>query len=907
MPLNLLKSSRGDKDRKNMRGLPLASPLQGPTLTPSRSNPLVPMVSSSLTPVSSRTGSAPTLSPSLSKRSSQSRVPRANPPYTPSGEQKKHIDNLSKGPLSATSSNTQTEYFDILPSFQMFQSILRRDDSQFNENLSVKPPVYGDTQNSSATPPSGLSPVTSNDNVLDGISDRLNETELHNDSDGSQDYVFDDENEGHAVSPRNEQAHNHNIAVTVHESGHSPLDNIDMLAKAPNSPIDIKIFVTKRVPLPNSQNELETRLKEYTSGDVVNGYVVITNKSDKPVDFGLFTVSLEGTIKSTDKNLNSGPLDAHKYNKIIVKKFLKMYDLNASYGYTQVPSSAGVEYEAYTIDPTDECQIGLPPERILKPNSKYKKFFTFKFPNKLLDNSCFNSLFSHLVPPPTLGLDRTCFHNRGETIQLNKALGYGFLNMRGTPILTKDYSFEDVSISYTIEAKFIDKLNASNQKHAFSENEINDPNSSSEYVISQSSKYFLRFIPDLSEQLGFFNEWHQYGWESYTSLGIDGKLFQDYYSKTTWKHINKLSHRIDREIDERLDRDNLTVEELKSKNLLNWDEQHFEISEPAKLTDEHEIRYHLENMIGSRPTTVYGKKKKKILSSLVKVGELRLFVRVPSQVIAYASPRLITKYNNGTLQDNLSLVTSNKNENNITSVTSNSDLSLRPVSSIESTHINGLYNRDVRNTVQSVDLSLVFESDEAANKPPLISSIEANLVLWSYNTEYPLPFELGYDFFYTNPKGDEDKHEDDVSITRDNLQRLKDQVFTYIEYLRANEAHLSKEAYLYLKAVKSLGVKKDTLKDYYKTLTSQSHPQLLNNETGWKATQKKGGFRWTKDFTIPLDAINKNNISLIPSFQTCLVGRLYYIQVVVKYKGAGGEQNEFADNVVKVDIPVLVG
>jgi hypothetical protein len=38
-----------------------------------------------------------------------------------------------------------------------------------------------------------------------------------------------------------------------------------------------------------------------------------------------------------------------------------------------------------------------------------------------------------------------------------------------------------------------------------------------------------------------------------------------------------------------------------------------------------------------------------------------------------------------------------------------------------------------------------------------------------------------------------------------------------------------------------------------------------------------------------------------------LVGRIYCLQIVVKYKGSASDQKEFADNVVKVDVPILVG
>lgn len=78
-------------------------------------------------------------------------------------------------------------------------------------------------------------------------------------------------------------------------------------------------------------------------------------------------------MKSTERNANAFDFN-HRYSRILMKKFLKMYDLSASYGYTYVPNSAGIEYEPFTLDELDGCSIGLPDNRILQPKTKYKNF-----------------------------------------------------------------------------------------------------------------------------------------------------------------------------------------------------------------------------------------------------------------------------------------------------------------------------------------------------------------------------------------------------------------------------------------------------------------------------------------------------------------------------------------------------
>ena len=62
--------------------------------------------------------------------------------------------------------------------------------------------------------------------------------------------------------------------------------------------------------------------------------------------------------------------------------------------------------------------------------------------------------------------------------------------------------------------------------------------------------------------------------------------------------------------------------------------------------------------------------------------------------------------------------------------------------------------------------------------------------------------------FYTNEQNQDEIIKDPVEITRNNLQILKDQVSNYISFVKDNKISLSRDAFLYLKSIKSLGVKK---------------------------------------------------------------------------------------------------
>ncbi|KAG5418924.1 BUL1 [Candida metapsilosis] len=779
-----------------------------------------------------------------------------NVPYRPSPDQQRQIDLLSTGKskssksrsrLTTMSSANQTEYFDILPSFEMFQSILKRDDRQFQEDLSRSPPRYGDTLNTTSSHGSSFSssPRQSIDQTLHhSVPEYRIEQELERQREREH-VIYNEVDSRPSLSPiaSSPGLHNQNIAVTEDTYGASPLDNIDRLNKASNSAIDIQIFVTKTVPQPNAKSDLESRMKEYTSGDHVNGYIIVTNTSSSPVEFGLFTVSLEGTIKSTERNANAFDFN-HRYSRILMKKFLKMYDLNASYGYAYIPNSAGIEYEPYTVDKIDGCSIALPDNRILQPKTKYKKFFTFKFPHSLLDNACVHSVLPHLLPPPSLGVDKTCFYNRGESIALNKTLGYGMLNVRGTPLLTKDFGFDDMSISYTIEAKIIDKVNS---KEAVSHQDISS--AKNDYVISKSAQYFLRFIPDLKEQVEYC-KLHHIG--NFPDIGLGGKFLEQLKHNTTWTLIQQLNNQVEKEIDQMLNHEELSPLEMKLKNLA--------------IHGDSKIIQNDTYVTTNRPVDIYGKKKKMILSSLIKLGQSTMSIDFPDKIIPYGSPRLLMKYNNG------------------------EDDSLQPISS----HMEELYHRESEDVIDTLEADLCFESDSNIRPPPI--KVSTNIVAWSYNTEYPLPFELGYDFFY---KSHEKVSNDSVETTESNLHLIKSQVHNYIAFLKSNSIIVSKESFMYLKAVQKLGIKKDTIRDYF---------QADVEEPDWKISQLSNGkFRWTKRLRISLIIQNKHNVTLLPTFQSCLVGRLYCLQVSVKYKGTNSEQNEFAHNVVSLDVPVLVG
>lgn len=881
-------------------------------------------------------------------------VKKKNVPYRPSGHLQAQIDKLGEplSTLSPLSSGTKTEYFDVLPSFQMFQSILKRNDFEFDEDNLGNPPLY--TVTSSASDAS--LPIQSSNAEIDQILLNASNPDFNLDDSDEYDedlegqYLFSDteSEDGLQLRPARSQRHNEpgprigssplrglspvrsgglgNLGglgglgglgpsasgsgggahggtnapanIMTHESyGHSVLDNIYTLPHARSSPLTIEIFVTKDVPVPHQLNALETKLKEYCCGDVVNGYVIITNTLEKDVDFGLFTVSLQGTIKLINTSKNDRGVEVT--HSIIQKKILNMYDLNASYNETAIPSSAGIEYEAFSRDQYDGCVMGLPDNRILKAREKYKKFITFKFPDMLLDTVCPHGVMRHTMAPPSFGIDTTAFFKRAGTIDINKALGYGCLASKGSPIRVRDYCFENVSVSYAIRAEFIDKQHTEDQSIPVFTEDINDPKNKSKYIISKSAEFFLRLLPNVKSQVDSFSRAHSlFGVETFDTVGIDGVLYGRLAKRETWHFIKRMNLTIEQEIQSALDKREFSGEEMKRKHVSSNQPFHH-VSSKINLTVTPEIHDFLPEfkvrefersriLFTHKPVKVCVKKKKLLMLAAEQVGEAILAVKVPTKLISYGSPRLIQKYNNGREESAAgSLAACSSRENLLSPISSN--------------NVMELYNRNDDTVIKNVDLELWFKPTVDKSLLPEVSLVEFNVVAWTYKTDYPIPISFDHDFFYSRSdvSGAVIQH-DDVENTKENLQQFKEVINLFIAFLRQTKTHISQNTFSYLKGLSKLGVKKDLLKEYFQTVPIQSSDP---NVEDWKPqTFSNGQTLWNKKMSIPLITINKNNVTLPPSFQSCLVGRLYSLQVKVKFKGSD-EHHNFTN----IDVPVIIG
>lgn len=166
-------------------------------------------------------------------------------------------------------------------------------------------------------------------------------------------------------------------------------------------------------------------LNEYTSGDLVHGFLELKNVSSKPIKFDAFYLSLEGHMVVTDSLSRSRT----------TKTILKMDD--------------DEWLEDKKVDDS-----ALPLDKILKPHTNYRKEFVFKIPDHLLEPVCQHGTPQHYDLPPSLGLDKHHKQFKYQNLRIDSILGYARANEFGSPIWSLDQA-EDLSINYSIEAVLV--------------------------------------------------------------------------------------------------------------------------------------------------------------------------------------------------------------------------------------------------------------------------------------------------------------------------------------------------------------------------------------------------------------------------------------------------------------------
>lgn len=235
------------------------------------------------------------------------------------------------------------------------------------------------------------------------------------------------------------------------------LDNIHKLQNISDSNnevsknIKIDTYFTKEICKMNGPFEIIDPSKfEYKQGDYINGFITIENNNDFLVPFKMMYVLFEGTVTIGKSK----------------KNFLQMFDFSGSFQNSTHVNRLVTEYQNSYVCPylVDKEGFHLSfTQSTMRPGTKYKRFFSFKIPNHLLDNECPSyTLESHVLLPPSLGG-------------------------------VKDFSHMSTSINYNVHCRFIGKASTYNFNPA-KENVLVTNSEGDEYVIFKERSSEVRVI-----------------------------------------------------------------------------------------------------------------------------------------------------------------------------------------------------------------------------------------------------------------------------------------------------------------------------------------------------------------------------------------------------------------------------
>ncbi|RLV96060.1 Ubiquitin ligase-binding protein BUL1 [Spathaspora sp. JA1] len=330
----------------------------------------------------------------------------------------------NQGVASVARPSLEDTITNILPSYSMFTSTIRINatvpESEDNDDDNP-PPDYADSISSisSSTFVERLS-LRGRDSADTRASHDENLTTSLNDN-----LIVVDENTG---------TWQETILDNIHR-----LPNLTFESQKISQAIKVEIQFTKDICEVGVKPEhIDPSMFEYKQDDFLNGYIKIQNTSDEPIPFEMFYLSFEGNFIIANR------LDKSDKHPIKIRKFLEMFDFSGSWNQGHIHRLV-TDYDnpyvcPYMFDPLDGSYLSFGEKRIIFPNKVYKRYFTFRIPNNLLDSECNgHNLSKHVRLPPTLGISRW-------------ELGH-FPEREHNRI--KDFSMVDTSISYGVTARFI--------------------------------------------------------------------------------------------------------------------------------------------------------------------------------------------------------------------------------------------------------------------------------------------------------------------------------------------------------------------------------------------------------------------------------------------------------------------
>lgn len=814
---------------------------------------------------------------------------------------------------------------DVLPSFEMYNALHRHiPQGNVNPDRHDFPPSYNEASNNSsntshASTPSYHNDTRDNANIFTHDID----TRPTDSSDNSSQATHMEQTINNLrplttqhfhIEPTNSSTSSINefdsdrIQDDLNETGENVfIDKLYTLPKL-STPIEITIKITKNASLPPQKPDDESILREYTSGDTVHGYCTIENKSNQPLNFEMFYVTLEAYTSIIDK----------KRGKRTVKRFLRMVDLSASWSYTNIDLGTGFRVEQGSID-YDNSILGLNNNRVLEPGIKYKKFFVFKLPNQLLDVTCKQEHFSHTLLPPSFSIDKYRNNCKYSVIKVNNVLGCGHLGTKGSPILTYDLVDDELSINYAVDARIVGKDQKTQQLNIMKEREYN-----------------IRFIP-----FGFPN----------TVIGERDPMDQlSDLMKMVDERLDCLQKTLNRvENNEPITNADINgteltgtisdMDQLTSQQIMERKLQQLHIKNRGGLTNERtkspfddinrltqnkdiietELNYRLKGKSGNKMGIFSGFRSSSNdhhsetnTKRSDKSGLILVQGKLPENALPYWSPSLLRKTNNF---DNK---TKHSQENWTKLIESLNETDNTPLRQIK------------------LNLTCIQSNNSIEHEPPEIQSIMTDLMFITAKSENSIPIKLNSELLLnqTKMKKISDKFTDYLDKIKQYEANFVEQNDKLNELYNVNRVDdttsgrkikfqdfIPNQLYSNVESLAHLIVKTETLSHVFKkqldTLKEDSdssgngstsrlgnaksslggssgsvHSSRNNLSTRYTKELihewvKKGPLHYEREVNINLEYTKNLIETIVPSFESCLCARFYCVKVTVKFHNIG--------------------
>lgn len=715
--------------------------------------------------------------------------------------------------------------WNILPSYQLYQSTFSKNILPSNEDLRYAPPTY-DT--SSVTPQETHSINQSNDYfpVLPE-SPEFQAAQIHSSQPSPNPAQVDLE------SPTRWE---NSILGNIHR-----LKNLSDINSNIANRLKIEIEITEKSCQRGVKPTIIDPLTiEYQLGDSINGFITVRNISNSPILFDMFSVVFEGKISVTS--------DTDKKKSLVFYKFLNMFDYNASW----TPADMGDETDADMIDPLDNTLLKFPMEKVFEPRITYKKFFNFKLPDKLLDAACeVHNLTRHCEILPTLGLAKDQFlkslrrfregnqglNNRKSGVEVSGPSPA--LNQTRKPGLSgvldrrlKDLSFPDTAVSYSVEARVIGK--ASDYENIIRKHSIKSQ--ADEFIVVNESSCFIRVIP--RERL---------------SHVFDEEMIE----KESRLIYNNLVTRITQKIE--LGKDLLNEKRPQILDNTNT----YELTRVPSITkrrqlynDRHDTHVGFNRFSGQDTNSYYELfvpyKKKSLTAASKIIGMVGVSTPKTEYKLKYVPP-----YKYRTLHPHVP--------------------------------------RKELKTTLNIPLEFVFSfQDNSAKtlKPPDIKSISAELIVFTYRSrKYPIPIEIFSDLLFKN-KLENDNIENYLVKP---FQKYLEEITDLTRKLSCEVLNVDSQLIMDMKCLANLSTKYNSLKvDDSKVSSNIASVPWRYVPGGGKPDGDQEVFSkpvnisvdlgnvFSKESNLSHDEFTAEAYSLVPNFQSCIIGRAYYLRLNIK-------------------------